>query len=122
MFVGIHSVDYIHFSKIARKPEFRSKILTSHEMKSLMLKSFPTRYIAMMYCAKIAFIKAMGGSASGCRMNEISVLFDYNESPYISLLGRTKIRFEARKCKISVSASYNKYTAEAIVLLYPVVK
>jgi phosphopantetheine--protein transferase-like protein len=119
MYIGIHSVDYAHFKKIADNPKFRSKLLTSREMKFLMGKRFPTRIIAEMYCTKIAFIKAMGGSVSGCRAEEISVLQDWSEIAYIATTGKTKQKLDAKKCKVSVSFTYNRYTATAVVLLYP---
>jgi phosphopantetheinyl transferase (holo-ACP synthase) len=119
MYIGIHSVDYAHFMKLADNPKFRSKLLTSREMKFLMGKRFSSRIIAEMYCAKIAFIKAMGGSVSGCRADEISVLQDWAGLSYIATQGKTKIKFDAKKCKVSASFTYNRYTATAIVLLYP---
>ncbi|MDR0904096.1 MAG: hypothetical protein LBM59_05645 [Ruminococcus sp.] len=119
MNIGIHSIDYAHFKKLAVNPKFRSKLLTSREMKFLMGKGFSTRIIAEMYCAKIAFIKAMGGTVSGCRMDEISVLQDWAGLSYIAVQGDTKIRFDARKCKITCSFTYSKLTATAVVLIYP---
>jgi phosphopantetheine--protein transferase-like protein len=119
MYIGIHTVDFAHFSKLAVNPKFRSKLLTSREMKFLMGKGFSTRIIAEMYCAKIAFIKAMGGTVSGCRADEISVLQDWAGLSYIAASGKTKLKLDAKKCKMSVSFSYNRYTATAVVLLYP---
>jgi phosphopantetheine--protein transferase-like protein len=119
MYLGVHTIDYRHFLKLADNPKFRSKLLTSREMKFLMGNSFSPRIIAEMYCAKIAFIKAMGGSVSGCRADEISVLQDWAGLSYIACQGTTKQRLEAKKCKISVSFSHNRMTATAVVMLYP---
>jgi phosphopantetheine--protein transferase-like protein len=84
-----------------------------------MSNSFSPRIIAEMYCAKMAFIKAMGGSVSGCKTSEISVLQDWAGISYIAVQGVTKQKFESKKCKITVSFSHNRSTATAVVLLYP---
>jgi phosphopantetheine--protein transferase-like protein len=118
MNVGIHTIDYTHFKKISDNPKFRSKLLTSREMKFLMSKGFSTRIIAEMYCMKIAFIKAMGGSVSGCKIEEISVLQDWAGISYIAAQGITKTRLDAKRCKITCSFSHNRLTATAIVILY----
>ncbi|MDR0987196.1 MAG: 4'-phosphopantetheinyl transferase superfamily protein [Ruminococcus sp.] len=118
MNIGIHTIDYEHFKKVAVNPKFRSKILTSREMKFLMGKGFSTRIIAEMYCAKIAFIKAMGGTVSGCKMDEISVLQDWAGLSYIAVSGRTKIRLDAKGCKVTCSFTYSKLSATAVVVLY----
>jgi phosphopantetheine--protein transferase-like protein len=120
MFVGLHTIDFKKFCKIAGKPEFRSRILTSQEMKFLMQRSFSTRILAEMYTLKGAFIKAMGGSGAGCKCSEISVLEDYSGTPYISLTGITKRIFDNKHCKMSVSASVTRVTATGIVIFIPV--
>jgi phosphopantetheine--protein transferase-like protein len=119
MFIGVHTIDYGHFMKMAEDPRFRSKLLTSREMKYLMGKGFSSRIIAEMYCIKLAFIKAMGGTTSGCRVSELSVLQDYSGLPYVAPHGVTKQKFNARQCKIAVSFSHNRRTCTAVVLLYP---
>jgi phosphopantetheine--protein transferase-like protein len=119
MNIGISSIEYEHFKKIADNPRFRSKLLTSREMKFLMGKGFSAKIIAEMYCVKLAFIKAMGGNVSGCRVSEISVLQDYSGISYIAPHGMTKQKFDAKQCKIAVSFTHNHLTCTAIVLLYP---
>jgi phosphopantetheine--protein transferase-like protein len=117
--IGLHTIEYAHFAKLAENPRFRSKLLTSREMKFLMGKGFSSRIIAEMYCVKLAFIKAMGGNVSGCHVSEISVLQDYSGLSYIAPHGATKQKFDAKQCKISVSFSHNRLTCTAAVLLYP---
>ncbi|MDR0991912.1 MAG: 4'-phosphopantetheinyl transferase superfamily protein [Ruminococcus sp.] len=120
MFVGIHTIDFKKFCKIAVKPHFRSRILTSQEMKFLMQKDFSTRILAEMYVLKGAFIKAMGGAGPGCKCSEISILSDYSGTPYISLTGKTKKLFDQKRCKMSLSSSTNRITATGIVIFMPI--
>jgi phosphopantetheine--protein transferase-like protein len=119
MFVGIHSIDFKRFSKIAGKPSFRSRLLTSQEMKFLMQKNFSVRLLAEMYTLKGAFIKAMGAAGPNCKCSEISVLEDYSGTPYISLTGKSKKLFEAKRCKMAVSSTINRVTATGIVFFMP---
>jgi phosphopantetheine--protein transferase-like protein len=120
MFVGIHTIDFKKFCKMAVKPAFRSRILTSQEMKFLMQKNFSTRVLAEMYVIKCAFIKAMGGAKPECKLSEISVLEDYSGTPYISLTGKSKKLFDAKHCKMAISSTTNRLTATGIVMFMPV--
>jgi phosphopantetheine--protein transferase-like protein len=119
MFVGIHTIDYKKFCKIAGKPEFRSRILTSQEMKFLMQKNFSVRVLAEMYTLKGAFMKAMGAAGPNCKYSEISILEDYSGTPYISLTGKSKKLFDAKHCKMAISSSTNRVTSTGIVFFMP---
>jgi phosphopantetheine--protein transferase-like protein len=120
MFIGIHSVYFNRFCKTAEKPAFRSRILTSQEMKFLMQKDFSTRILAEMYVLKGAFIKAMGSAGQSCKCSEISVLQDYSGTPYISLTGKSKKLFDQKRCKMSISSTTTRLTATGIVIFMPV--
>jgi phosphopantetheine--protein transferase-like protein len=120
MFVGIHTVDFPRFRKICEKPQFRSRILTSQEMKFIMQKNFSVRVLAEMYVVKGAFINAMGAAGPNCKCSEISVLEDYSGTPYISLTGKSKKLFEAKHCKMALSSTINRVTATGIVFFMPI--
>lgn len=83
-----------------------------------MGKHFDAAHIAESYCAKVAFIKAMGIGFRGCKMNEISVMTDYIGSPYISLSGQAKLKFSSKKCLMTVSMSHSREYAIANVTFF----
>ncbi|MCH5193292.1 MAG: 4'-phosphopantetheinyl transferase superfamily protein [Oscillospiraceae bacterium] len=118
MTIGKFVVDVNRFRKLSAKPKFISKFYSPQEMKFLMEKHFPIYRIAEMFTAKMAFMKAMGVSARGCKLNEVSVLTDYNGIYYISLSGKAKTVFAAKRCKIAVDCTHTRIAALATVILY----
>lgn len=90
MITGSYFIEVPRVKKLLQKPKFLARLYSPQEMKFLMEKHFPVFNIAEMLCAKCAFIKAMGISATGIKMPEISVLTDYSGAYYISLAGKAK--------------------------------
>ena len=118
MTIGKFVVDMERFRKISAKPKFIAKFFSPQEMKFLMEKHFPMYTIAEMFSAKMAFLKAMGVTAKGCKMNEVSVMTDYNGIYYISLSGKAKTVFASKRCKLTVDCTHTRHVALATVILY----
>lgn len=118
MITGSYIIEIPRVKRLAKKPRFISRIFSPQEMKFLMEKHFPPTRISEMFAAKCAYLKAMGISGSGSKMNEISVLTDYGGAYYISLSGNTKKLFGMKKARISVSCSHTRNLASAIVIFY----
>ncbi len=118
MTTGSYFIEIPRIRKLAQNPRFLSRIYSPQEMKFLMEKHFPVHNIAEMFSAKCAYLKAMGMSGRGCKMNEISVLTDMGGAYYISLSGKTKKVFAMKKARISVSCSHTKNLASAIIIFY----
>ncbi len=118
MTIGSYLVELDRFKKMAAKPRFLAKYYSPQEMKYLMEKHFPMFAMGEMFAAKFAFLKAMGINSTGIRLNEISVLTDYSGAYYISLSGKGKKVFAAKKCRIAVSCSHTKNIASGIVTFY----
>ncbi|MBQ3162090.1 MAG: 4'-phosphopantetheinyl transferase superfamily protein [Oscillospiraceae bacterium] len=118
MTIGSYLVEFDRFKKLAAKPRFMSKYYSPQEMKYLMERHFPKFIMAEMFATKFAFLKAMGISSTGIRLNEISVLTDYSGAYYISLSGRAKKAFAIKKCRIAISCSHTKNLATGIVAFY----
>ena len=118
MNIGKFVIDMERFKKISAKPKFLAKFFSPQEMKFLMEKHFPIYRIAEMFSAKMAFLKAMGITAKGCKLNEVSVMTDYNGIYYISLSGKAKTVFAAKHRKIAMDCSHTRHVALATVILY----
>ncbi|MDE7303131.1 MAG: 4'-phosphopantetheinyl transferase superfamily protein [Oscillospiraceae bacterium] len=118
MITGSYIIEIPRIEKILKKNKFIAKLYSPQEMKFLMEKHFPVFSIAEMFCAKCAFMKAMGISSAGIKMSEISVLTDYSGAYYISLAGKAKKAFAIKKARISISCSHTKNLASAIVIFY----
>ena len=111
-------VDMPHMRKTIKNPRFLSRVYSPQEIKLLMSKNFSPYATAEMYCAKIAFKKAMGVSFNGCSIQEISVLTDYSGSYYLSLSGNTKKVFELKQSRINISCSHSKNLAMSTIVFY----
>lgn len=111
-------VDMPHMRKTIANPKFLSRVFSPQEMKFLMGKNFSPYTTAEMYCAKIAFKKAMGVSFTGCNIREVSVLADYSGSYYLSLSGESKRRFATKKMKSNVTCAHSKILAMGTVVFY----
>lgn len=111
-------VDMPHMRKIITNPKFLSRVFSPQEMKQLMKKNFAPYSIAEMYCAKLAFKKAMGMRFSGCNIIDVSVLTDYSGSYYLSLSGTAKERFKQTGFRSNVSCAHSKALAMATVVFY----
>lgn len=118
MTMGSYLIELDRFRKLSPKPRFLAKYYSPQEMKFLMEKHFPLFVTAEMFAAKFAFMRAMGISSSGIKLNEISVLTDYSGAYYISLSGKAKKAFALKRCRIAVSCSHTKNIASAIVTFY----
>lgn len=111
-------VDMPHMRKIIVNPKFLSRVYSPQEMKFLMERNFSPYTTAEMYCAKIAFKKAMGVNFHGCSIQDVSVLADYSGSYYLSLSGEAKRRFSATKMRSNVTCAHSKSLAMGTVIFY----
>lgn len=118
LYVGTSSIETDRIKKSLKNPKFLSRLFSPQELKFLMGKSFSPNIIAECFCAKLAFGKAMGYNFRGCHLNEISVLMDYMDTPYISLSGRAKLAFAAKGCNMTLSVSHCRSYANATVVFF----
>ncbi len=110
--------DMPHMRKLIANPRFLSKFYSPSEMKFLMAKNFSPYITAEMFCAKVAFKKAMGVSFRNCSLREVSVLADYNGYYYFSLSGNAKKYFQVKKVRANVSCAHSKTLAMSTVIFY----
>ena len=75
MITGSYIIEVPRIEKILKKKKFLAKIYSPQEMKFLMEKHFPVFNIAEMFCAKCAFMKAMGISSFFYNFNLIGISF-----------------------------------------------
>jgi phosphopantetheine--protein transferase-like protein len=118
MIMETYLADTAHMREILKKPKFLSKVYSPQEMKFIMSKNFSPYIMAEMYCAKLAFKKAMGASFIGCSIQDVSVLADYSGTYYLSFSGEIKKRFTAKKMHSYVSCAHTKIVTMATVMLH----
>ncbi|HSV75885.1 MAG TPA: holo-ACP synthase [Bacteroidales bacterium] len=100
-------------------PDFRHQIFSPAEISYCESKAYPCRHYAARFCAKEAFLKALGtGFNAGISLTEIEVLQEPSCRPFIKLTGSAKDFFEKFGfSKILVSLSHLKDIAVAVVII-----
>jgi holo-[acyl-carrier protein] synthase len=104
--------------KSIKNPKFLSKFFSPQELKYHMKTHFSGDRIVKAFCCKLAFKRAMGCNFNGCKLNEVSVLADVMDDPYISLSGNAKLKFEQANFGCSLSTCSSRHSAMAVVILY----
>ena len=110
--IGIDIETIRRFDKYSIKKDidFLKTIYTKTELDYCFAKRKPAKHLAVRFCAKEAFIKALPMDIEGLRFNEICISNNSNGKPQISC---SRIPY----CKSHVSLSHDKEKAIAFVVL-----
>ncbi|MEL7658300.1 MAG: holo-ACP synthase [Bacillota bacterium] len=85
---------------------FFIKTFTENERKEAALREDPTRYFGGRFSGKEAVFKALRISSDAIRLNEIEILNDIENRPYVNLLSTVKrLAMELGIGKVSISLS-----------------
>lgn len=87
-FIGVDIEKIARFENKTLKNDkaFLKLIFTETELKYCFAKAKPGQHLAVRYCAKEAVVKALTGFAiKNVLYNEIEILKDVNEMPYVRL-------------------------------------
>ena len=104
--VDIMDINRIHISNSDFNDPFLHKTFTENERKEGTLSNNPTRYFAGRFSAKEAVFKALRTSSDTIRLNEIEILNDNENKPYVNLLNKAKLLAEQlRISQVSISLS-----------------
>lgn len=74
--------------------------------------------MAVNFCAKEAFLKALGKGLGEISLTEIELLRLQSGQPYLKLTGRALKSAEEKNLKFSVSATHTEKYASVVVLAY----
>lgn len=114
-------IDLIEIDRIKNSMEigsFLKKILGKNEYFELEKKSFPPQSVAVNFCAKEAFLKAMGKGLGEINFTEIELLRRKSGQPYLNLNGKALDLAEKQNLKFSVSATHTEKYASVVILAY----
>lgn len=114
-------IDLIEISRVKRSMENRSfldKILGPNERVELEKRNFIAQSVAVNFCAKEAFLKAMGIGLGKVKLAEIELLREKSGKPYLKLSGKARELAEKENLDFSVSATHTENYANVVVLAY----
>lgn len=100
------------------RDSFIQKTYTKHEIALAESRPSPIYCYATRFAGKEAVFKAFGIHGNAIRLNEIEILSDDNEAPYVLLSGNAqKIAKEKEISQILISLSYEDQYAIAYCVM-----
>jgi len=119
--IGCDIVDVSRIKKALINKNFRKKIFSQSEIKTVESKANKVASYAKKFAAKEALSKALGtGLSGGISFKDISINNDKKGKPYITLVGKTKSTVRQiikKKYKIFISISDEQKYALAMVVI-----
>ena len=119
--IGCDVVDISRIKKAIINKNFRKKIFSQSEIKTVESKANKVASYAKKFAAKEALSKALGtGLSGGISFKDISINNDKKGKPYITLVGKTKSTVRQiikKKYKIFISISDEQKYALAMVVI-----
>ena len=119
MKVGIDILDAMRIEKIARNKDHLSQVFSEKEIEYFKESNHYLPRLAGMYCAKEAFLKALGiGVRNGINFQEIEVDHEESGKPFYNLSTHLKDILKSLKInevELSISPTDNFATAICIM-------
>lgn len=118
MLVGIDALDIVRVQKFIENERFLNKFFTDYEVKYITSTINKTMRMAGIFCAKEAFLKALGiGLKNGISLNEIEVNHDKNGKPFIILSENAKKLIKMMNITdVQISISHTHTTSYAVCI------
>lgn len=113
--VGIDLIEIERIRKSVSNPRFLTRCFGSGELLEYEARGGKINYIAVNFCAKEAFSKAIGTGVRGFRLKEVQLLRDGLGKPYLKLSGNAAKIAEQLGLDFEASVSHTKDYAVAIV-------
>ena len=118
MKVGIDAIELERFKEISLDKNKLSKIFTQNEIDYINKFSEKTSHISGFFCAKEAFVKALGsGFGKNITPIDIEVLHMSSGKPYLNILSES-VKEEIKNSSVEISISHSKTIATAICIIY----
>ena len=109
-------VEIKRIKRAMRREHFLKRILGTTEYDQLKERGFPIQSVAASFCAKEAFVKAVGTGFCGVSLKEIELLRDQCGKPYFYLSGKAQVLQQELNADFCVSVTHTKEYASAVVV------
>lgn len=114
--VGIDLVEIKRIKKLMENPRFFERVLGENEYKQLKERGLSAQSVAINFCAKEAFSKAIGTGIRNFRLKEVELLRDELGKPYLKLSGNALKITQENKLQFAVSATHTREHASVVII------
>jgi len=117
--VGIDVVDLERFRAVLqRRPGIGKKIFSPNELSDMAQRVDPVPGLAARFCAKEAFLKAVGRGLFACDLKEIELYNSASGAPQLRLYNRALALADGIGAQsLNLSVSHSNLVATAIVII-----
>ena len=98
-----------------KNPEFLKKVFTKAENEYFENKKFIPESVAVGFCAKEAFAKALGTGFKNFNFCDVEVLHSETGAPYINTYNDLKKLVQGKNIHLSLSHSNDYATAMVVI-------
>lgn len=116
--IGVDLIEIDRIKRCMENPRFCARILGPEEFQQLKERGFPAQSIAVSFCAKEAFAKALGTGIRGFLLRDVELLREPGGKPYFVLHNGARRLAGAKGYRFSVSATHTRELACAMVVAY----
>ena len=112
-------VDMEQISRLKRSmenPRFLEKCFTPGEREYILSKANAAQSAAGIFCAKEAFVKAMGAGIGSFSLQDMEVRHEENGRPILELSGRAKEELCGADVLVSIAHTGDLATAQVLIL------
>ncbi|WP_283607068.1 holo-ACP synthase [Faecalispora anaeroviscerum] len=114
--VGVDLLEIPRIERAMKNPRFCRRILGDKEYDQLAQRGFPAASVAVSFCAKEAFSKALGTGVRGFLLKEVQLLRDELGKPYLHLEGAALEAARQAGLAFSVGATHTACYASVTVI------
>lgn len=108
-------IDIVETNRFIDK--FDNRIFSENEIKYAKSFASPHIHLAGFWCAKEAFLKAIGTGITSLLLNQIEVCHNTNNSPYLKIPENLLSKFNLKNKQIEISISHTNNNAIAICII-----
>ena len=116
--VGIDHLEIHRITKAMENPRFLSRYFGARELEYFKRRRFSPATVAVSFCAKEAFAKALGTGIRGFALREVELLREDSGRPYLVFSGKAAGLIEKSGLRFEVSVSHDRRYALAQVIGY----
>ena len=114
--LGVDIEQISRLKKSMENPRFIERCFTSKEREYILSKANAAQSAAGIFCAKEAFIKALGVGIGYFSLHDMEICHEKGGKPYMRLYGRAKEMTDGADVLVSIAHTGDLATAQVLIL------